>query len=166
MNGRQKEFRDAMAELPAAVNVLTTNGPHGPAGVTVSAVCAVTDSPPTILVCLQRASNAHRVFTGSEHVCVNVLGAEHDALALCFAGSTGVPMTDRFRAGDWDLDVPAPVLHKSLISLLGRISGRAVQGSHTVFFIEIDNVLARTDKTGGLVYFQRRFHPVPTRSTR
>ncbi len=45
------DFRDAMALLPTAVNVITTNGPSGTHGFTASAVCSVTDTPPKSLVC-------------------------------------------------------------------------------------------------------------------
>lgn len=38
-------FRDAMACVGAAVNIITTDGPAGQAGFTASAVCSVTDSP-------------------------------------------------------------------------------------------------------------------------
>lgn len=37
---QQRHFRTAMAHLSAAVNVVTTNGPGGQAGITVSAVMA------------------------------------------------------------------------------------------------------------------------------
>ncbi len=46
-------FRDAMAHVGAAVNIITTDGPAGRAGFTASAVCSVTDTPPTLLVCLE-----------------------------------------------------------------------------------------------------------------
>jgi flavin reductase (NADH) len=52
-------FREAMARLPAAVNIITTAGPHGRCGVTASAVCSVTDTPPTMLACINRSSAAH-----------------------------------------------------------------------------------------------------------
>ncbi len=55
----QKAFRQAMAHLGAAVNVITTAGPHGRCGITASAVCSVTDTPPTLLVCLNRSSAMH-----------------------------------------------------------------------------------------------------------
>ncbi len=48
----QLQFRDAMSSLAAAVNVITTDGPHGRAGFTATAVCSVTDQPPTLLVCI------------------------------------------------------------------------------------------------------------------
>ncbi len=34
-------FRDAMAHVGAAVNIITTDGPAGRAGFTASAVCSV-----------------------------------------------------------------------------------------------------------------------------
>ena len=37
-------FRDAMASLSAAVNVITTAGDAGRCGITATAVCSVTDS--------------------------------------------------------------------------------------------------------------------------
>ncbi len=47
-----RDYRDAMACLGAAVNIVTTDGRAGRAGFTASAVCSVTDNPPTLLVCL------------------------------------------------------------------------------------------------------------------
>ena len=43
----QQTFRDAMACVGAAVNIITTDGPAGMAGFTASAICSVTDSPPS-----------------------------------------------------------------------------------------------------------------------
>ncbi len=58
----QQAFRDAMSRLGAAVNIVTTDGPAGMAGFTASAVCSVTDSPPTLLVCLNRNASVWPVF--------------------------------------------------------------------------------------------------------
>ena len=54
----QQTFRDAMSCMGAAVNIITTDGPAGRAGFTASAVCSVTDTPPTLLVCLNRFAAA------------------------------------------------------------------------------------------------------------
>ena len=48
----RQAFRDGMARLAAAVHVVTTDGPGGRGGFTASAVCSVTDDPPTLLVCV------------------------------------------------------------------------------------------------------------------
>jgi flavin reductase (NADH) len=160
----QREFRAAMANLSAAVNVITTDGPYGRAGMTVSAACSVTDSPPTMLVCVNRSSRSHDILVANGRICVNVLGADHEALARHFAGATGVPTAERFAEGPWDLDTDGvPVLRGALTSVVGRIVADQTMGSHSVLFVEVDKVTTRHGN-GALVYFQRQFHSLDTPS--
>src|SRR4051812_34666386 len=153
----EADFREAMAHLPAAVSVLTTDGPGGRCGITVSAVCSVTDSPPTILVCVNRNSATHDLFLGNTRGCLNVLGCGQGQLALHFAGATEVPMAERFSWDIWDPEETVPVLRDALVSLVGTIRERKPTGSHTVMFVELERIGVRP---GGdsLVYFTRRFH--------
>src|SRR5439155_16232567 len=88
----QRDFRAAMASLSAAVSVITTDGPRGRSGITVSAVCSVTDTPPTLLVCVNRSSYLHDILDENRRICVNVLGPGHEELALHFAGAKGTSM--------------------------------------------------------------------------
>ena len=53
------EFREALSKVASAVTVVSTDGPSGAAGLTCSAVCAVSDAPPTLLVCVNRNSAAN-----------------------------------------------------------------------------------------------------------
>ena len=69
----QQQFRAAMANLSAAVNIVTTDGVSGKAGITVSAVCSVTDDPPTLLVCVNQRSYTHDIFRTNRRMAVNVL---------------------------------------------------------------------------------------------
>jgi flavin reductase (DIM6/NTAB) family NADH-FMN oxidoreductase RutF len=46
------EFRNALSKLATAVSVVTTAGPAGAAGVTCSAICALSDDPAMVLVCV------------------------------------------------------------------------------------------------------------------
>jgi hypothetical protein len=62
-----------MSRLGAAVNIVTTDGPAGRAGFTASAVCSVTDEPPTLLVCLNRTASVYPAFEANGVLCVNVL---------------------------------------------------------------------------------------------
>src|SRR5687768_1384429 len=98
----QKDFRSAMAQLSASVNVITTNGPHGQVGITMTAVCSVSDAPPTLLVCVNRKSATRDVFVGNGRLCVNVLNSTHEDLAMHFAGATKVPMEQRFAWDIWE----------------------------------------------------------------
>jgi flavin reductase len=45
----QRLYREAMSRYGAAVHVITTDGSSGKAGFTATAVCSVTDDPPTLL---------------------------------------------------------------------------------------------------------------------
>src|SRR6478609_9785563 len=84
----RQQFRQAMAHLGAAVNVITTTGTHGRCGITASAVCSVTDAPPTLLVCINRSSAMHAAFVNNRNVCVNVLPGHLEQIARHFAGLT------------------------------------------------------------------------------
>ncbi|MET4385446.1 flavin reductase (DIM6/NTAB) family NADH-FMN oxidoreductase RutF [Bradyrhizobium sp. F1.4.3] len=64
----REDYRDAMARLGAAVSIVTTDGPAGRAGFTASAACSVTDDPPTLLVCMNRASSAYVSVVGNNVV--------------------------------------------------------------------------------------------------
>ncbi len=66
-------FRDAMAHVGAAVNIITTDGPAGRAGFTASAVCSVTDTPPTLLVCLNRSASVGRCSANTTR-CASIPG--------------------------------------------------------------------------------------------
>ncbi|WP_354123413.1 flavin reductase family protein [Burkholderia ambifaria] len=48
-----------MSRIGAAVNIITTTTPSGDVGMTVSAVCSVTDDPATVLVCIGRSSRQY-----------------------------------------------------------------------------------------------------------
>lgn len=152
----RREYRDAMARLGAAVNVVTTDGPGGRHGFTASAVCSVTDDPPTLLVCLNRGSSASAIVHANGVLCVNTLAAGQQALSDRFGG--GVPPAERFGAGDWRPGVTgAPVLAGALASFDCRIVRYVEVGTHDVLFCEVVG-LGEEGAREGLMYFQRRYH--------
>jgi len=51
-------FIEGMSHAASTVNIVTTDGPAGRAGVTVSAMCSVTADAPTLLVCVHQKSAA------------------------------------------------------------------------------------------------------------
>jgi flavin reductase len=152
----REAFRDGMAHLPGAVNIITTDGVAGQAGFTATAVCAVSDTPPTLLVCLNRNSSAAPSFTANTALCVNTVGPEHRELAMVFGGKT--PMSDRFAAGHWQQGVSsAPCLQDAPLSFDCRIIARNSVGTHDVLFCEVLDIKRRQSPEVS-VYFARRFH--------
>jgi flavin reductase len=159
----KRTFRDAMAGLGTAVNIITSDGTAGLAGCTASAVCGVTDEPPTLLVCINRSSRNNLAFRANGKLCVNVLSAEQQTLAAHFATSA-LPIAERFAAAQWErLVTGAPVLCGALASLDCEIESVTEVGTHTVFFCAVK--AARTHDAGdALIYFGRRYHRVGARS--
>lgn len=152
----QDEFRDGMARLAGAVNIVTTDGPKGRVGFTASAVCSVTAEPPTLLVCLNRSSSAAPAFAENAPVCVNTVGPKHQDLAMLFGGKT--PMEDRFAAAEWSAGITgAPILDDAVVSFDCVVKNRASVGSHDVLFCEIHGIAGQADGPG-LAYFARKFH--------
>ncbi|MBZ0057661.1 MULTISPECIES: NADH-dependent FMN reductase RutF [unclassified Leclercia] len=156
MNIDKQTFRDAMACLGAAVNIITTDGPAGQAGFTASAVCSVTDSPPTLLVCLNRGASVWPVFNDNRTLCVNTLSAGQEALSNLFGGKT--PMADRFAAAEWQTGATGcPRLDDALASFDCRISQVVSVGTHDILFCEIV-AITRHPVPQGLVWFDRGYH--------
>jgi flavin reductase len=160
------DFRDGLSWLPGAVTVITTDGPAGLAGFTASAVCSVTDTPPTVLVCMNRSSFAHRYFTDNGTLCVNVLRAAQQDLSALFA-SRDVTMEQRFARSAWQtLASGAPALDGALVNLDGQIVATHDVGTHSVFIVELRRIRVpeathASDDGAGLVWFNRQYHALP-----
>ena len=157
----RQDFRDAMARLGAAVNVITTGGPAGRGGFTASAVCSVTDDPPTLLLCMNRGATAAPALKGNGVFCVNTLAAGQAEVSRVFAGSTKCSMEERFHAGTWtELATGAPVLEDAMVAFDCRVSEMIEKGTHIVVFAEIEAIRQGSPLEGGLIYFGRDYHPV------
>ena len=106
LDEQRLRFRDAMASLSAAVNVVTTEGEAGRCGITATAVCSVTDTPPSVMVCINANSAMNPVFQGNGKLCINVLNHEQEIMARHFAGMTGMAMDERFGLSGWQRGAP------------------------------------------------------------
>lgn len=157
----QADFREGMSRLGAAVNLITSDGPAGKHGLTASAVCSVTDHPPTLLVCVNKNAYAHDKFVENGVLAVNVLAAEHQELSGHFARY--VEGVDRFSYGEWaTAETGAPILTDANVAFDCRIVGRQEQGTHSVFFCEVEAVRLSKTARHGLVWFSRDYHHLMT----
>jgi flavin reductase len=155
-----KIFREAMSRLGAAVHVVTTDGPHGKTGFTATAVSSVSDSPATLLVCLNRASGSGSIVRNNGVLCVNTLRAAEANIADVFAGRTGVKAAERFLTGDWtSLKTGAPVLRSAVVAFDCRIIEVKAVASHDVYFAVVADV--HSGEAGpALVYHDRAYKQV------
>jgi flavin reductase len=160
MTVSRDEFRDAMARLGAAVNVVTSAGSAGRGGFTASAVCSVTDDPPTLLVCLNRSSSGNALVKANGVLCVNALAAGQRDISDAFAGIGGLKGEGRFAFGAWStLATGAPVLEAAAVSFDCHIVDIIEKGTHSVLFAEVAAI--RQGLPGrALIWYGRGYHPV------
>ena len=155
-------FRQAMARLGAAVHVVTTDGRAGRAGFTATAVCSLSDSPPSILVCMNRGSLQNPTFRANGALCVNVLAQDQLHLAEKFAGLTQEPTEARFSAAEWDETVTgSPALVDALVNIDARISQILEVPTHDVMVCQITGIHLNKPHQP-LIYFERNYHTLPS----
>ncbi|HSI40906.1 MAG TPA: flavin reductase family protein [Xanthobacteraceae bacterium] len=147
------DFRTAMRELAAGVTLVTAEGAHGPRGLTATAVCSVSAEPPTLLVCVNRASEGHAAIAAAGAFCVNVMAHEHRALAEHFAGRSGAHGAERFAHGAWrTLATGAPVLEDAIAAFDCRVVRTLDWGTHTVFLGAVAATSTAAPARAALIY--------------
>ena len=152
-------YREAMSKVAAAVHVITTEGSAGRYGITLTAVTSVTDTPPTLLLCINQNARIQPILRANGRLCVNVLASSQQDVAEHFAGITSVPVTERFLQNDWQNHHHSaqPQLVGALAHLHGHIVDNHDMGSHSVFYVAVEHININSQENQGLLYFQRQF---------
>jgi len=124
-----------MARFAGAVHVITTDGPAGRRGVTVIAACSVSDSPPTILACLNRQNANNDLFLKNGVFALNTLAAGHENLSNAFSGLTGLPQDERFALAEWDtISSGAPTLLGAIAVFDCQMVDAKELATHRIYF--------------------------------
>ncbi len=159
----KSEFRDAMARVCAPVNVVTTDGPAGRGGFTATAICSVTDEPPTLIVCMNSKSAQTDLFMQNRQFCVNVLPSEHKDLAANFAGAVS-DMSARFASAEWYLlKSGLPSLREAIVSFACETVDMHRVGTHNILVGRVIDIRQRNDGSA-LLYFDRHYVHVPSQA--
>ena len=153
----QQLYRDGMARFAAAVHIVTTDGPAGLTGFTASAACSVTDDPPTLLVCLNRASLLHTIFKQNGIFCLNTLSANQQWLSELFAHRPGPPMQERFSTPAWEKSaMGSPRARDALAAFDCRVLNLKEMGTHWVIFGSVEEVHI-SHQSSALLYLNRSY---------
>ncbi len=150
-------FLEGMSRAATTVNVVTTDGPGGRAGVTVSAMSSVSADRPALLVCVHQASPACQAIKRNGRFCVNVLRAEQSDISDRFAGRHKEGGGDKFAGASWRrLATGAPALDDALVAFDCTVMKEIDWGTHTVFIADVVDVeLAEPGRP--LIYASRAY---------
>lgn len=156
-----QDYRDAMRRFAGAVHIVTTDGNKGKRGLTISACCSLSDTPPTILVCLMRDRGNNRTFIENGRFCLNTLGKHHQSLSDTFGGREGcLSQENRFALAKWQtLKTGAPVLDDALVSFDCRLVHWHEYATHYILIGEVV-ALKSSDMDDALIYLNRSYHNI------
>lgn len=151
----QTTFRNGMSRLATSVNVVSTSIGSQRYGFTASAVCSVSDTPPTLLVCMNRASFCFHAFEKARYFCVNTLMPHQQHIANVFGGR--IPSDDRFANGEWvDGITGSPVLIDSSVSFECEFSNAVDEATHRVIFGRVVGI-RENERQMALLYYRRGY---------
>jgi len=159
----RESYLRAMRRVASSVAVVTTNGPAGRHGATVSAFSSVSADPPTVLVCLRSDSRIARAVAQNNKLCVNVLSEGRSDIANRFAGRDDGSLHDRFTGIDvCDVQDEPPEIDGST-TFSGRVVSALTSGSHIIFICEVGMV--HEGDNSPLTYLNGAYHFVTPHAT-
>jgi flavin reductase len=153
-------FICGMARAATTVSVVTTDGPAGRFGLTVSAMASVSaDGPaPTLLICVHQSSPAAAALLSNGYFAVNVLDEAQHPVSDRFAGRGLARGEDRFANVEWvpgDSGVPRLTGARAIFEC--RVMSSSLVGTHHVFIGEVLAVDADDRSAAPLVYSGRSY---------
>lgn len=127
------EFRDAMQQVAATVSIVTTTHLGRHFGMTATAVCSVSVTPPALLVCINKDASIYRPLMEAGTFCVNVLRDDQTFLAQRFSSADPAIRAARFDSLELDTnESAAPGIAGALVQFHCDVSNQMEVGSHTV----------------------------------
>jgi flavin reductase (DIM6/NTAB) family NADH-FMN oxidoreductase RutF len=142
-----------MRRLASGVCVLSTNLQNNQRfAMTVSSVTSVSDSPASLLVCINQlvSQQGHLATLGSQFA-VNVLSTSHQDVSNICAGRA--PTQDRFEIGKWDEDdTGLPVLADAQAVFICQTDQVTTYGTHKIIIGAIHKVIVNEIDVDPLLY--------------
>ncbi|MFB9948677.1 flavin reductase family protein [Rhizobium puerariae] len=150
-------FRAIMRNPVSSVAIVATGECGNRAGCTVTAVCSLSDSPPSLLVCLNRQSTARQAVIDNRRFTVNYLDESQQGDADLLAGRLGMQGEGKFSPERWETGPNGlPCLRGALAVLVCELADVTEFGSHSIFYGEIREAMVH-DQARPLLYGQGRY---------
>lgn len=161
MNTARQAFIAAMRKVASTVTVVTTDGPGGMAGATVSAFSSLSADPPSVLVCLKSDSRIAQAVTGNGVFCVNILSEDAENVATRFAGALDETNPDRFDGIEVTMTEEGPMLPRAT-AFTCTLNRTVIHGSHAICIGDVTGISDAGEQP--LTYMSGAFHVVRPKS--
>jgi flavin reductase (DIM6/NTAB) family NADH-FMN oxidoreductase RutF len=151
-------FRAAMADLPAAVSIVTTTAADGaPHGATVSAVSSLSLRPAMILVCLDQQSDTLAALASDRHFLVHIAADGQQDQIRRFAGKG----TDKFVGDHWAPGLSAQPQLRGAAQVLDCVVADLIPGGDHTIVVGRVTAIEHDESSTPIVYHRRRLMPTP-----
>ena len=153
----REDFLAAMRNVANSVTVVTTDGPAGRNGATVSSFCSVSADPPTLLVCLNKSGSTSLSIRNNGIFCINILSENQVRFAEQFARHTDNKLA-LFEDAEWEHQTgPAPSL-AGATSFFCSVSDIVESTSHDIIIGSVTAV--SMGRSNPLVYLDRTYRKI------
>ncbi|AQT59463.1 flavoprotein oxygenase [Cellvibrio mixtus] len=152
-NSLAASMKQGMRRLASGVCVLSTSLEGNQRfAMTVSSVTSVSDSPASLLVCINQAVSQQAHLSSLEaSFAINVLSINHQDVSNLCAGRD--PSKNRFDVGHWVEDVSGlPVLADALAVFICKTDKVMTYGTHKIVIGAISNVIINGAEVNPLLY--------------
>lgn len=145
-------LRSGMRRLASGVCVLSARlDDEEDFAMTVSSVTSVSDSPASLLVCInQLVSKQSHLSTPGCRFAINILGTQHEEVSDICAGR--FPDKDRFSVGHWEMREGIPILADAQAVFLCEADIISTYGTHHIVVAKISEVIVSPGPVDLLVY--------------
>lgn len=152
-------FLDGMSRAAATVSIVTTDGPAGRGGATVSAMTSISadGDKPTMLTCLNASASVLPLVLQNKCFCINVLRTGQTDISDVFSSRRPAPGGDKFNAVEiGTLVTGAPELTEALVRFDCRLISAEKLGTHHICIgaVEAVRIAAEGDP---LLYGMRKY---------
>lgn len=145
-------MRDGMRRLASGVSVISTMGTDAkPYAMTATSVTSLTDSPASLLVCVNRSARMHDLLLPGHNMAVNLLSQGHEDVSV--ACSTGDQAESRFQTGKWLIQGGhAPYLQDAEAVFECVVAQCHAYGNHSIVIGDITRVRVSEAAPRPLIY--------------
>jgi flavin reductase (DIM6/NTAB) family NADH-FMN oxidoreductase RutF len=157
----EDQFLSALSNFPAGVAVVTAlDRDERPVGLTISAFCSVSRTPPLILICVDKGSSTLPAIRHSEKFTVNFLSEGREVVAKNFATKDPDKFADQTWRPSAGLPGGGPILHEDTVAYLVCTVHKEVEaGDHWVFIGEVIEAGVE-EEARSLLYHRRNFSSI------
>ncbi len=132
-----ESFKQALASWASGVTIITSRHADHVHGMTVSAFCSVSLSPPLVMVCLDKASNTLELVEAAKVFSVNVLAQGQEELSHRFASEEHEDV--RFEGLDCEQGANGcPHIPGAVSTMDCRVVDTLDAGDHVIYIGEVD----------------------------